>query len=153
MNLEFCKATLNDIAQMQQLVAAEVGKGIILNRNDNEVATNIRSYILAKQGSNVVAFCALHIHNTALAEVRSLVVAESCWGQGIGSRLVQECLKEAARLCVREILALTYEKPFFEKLGFIEVPKNTLPDDKIWTDCIKCKHFPQCNEVSLIKTL
>lgn len=153
MSLEFCKATLDDVAQMQRLVSNEVQQGIILNRNDNEVATNIRSYTLARQGAELVAFCALHIHNTKLAEVRSLVVGSSYRGRGIGSMLVEECLKEAAFLRIREILALTYEKLFFEKLGFIEVPKHTLPDDKIWTDCIKCKHFPQCNEVSLIKTL
>ena len=26
-------------------------------------------------------------------------------------------------------------------------------DTKIWADCIKCKHFPICNEVSLIINL
>ncbi|PHQ55600.1 MAG: GNAT family N-acetyltransferase, partial [Sulfurimonas sp.] len=34
-----------------------------------------------------------------------------------------------------------------------EIPKESLPEHKIWADCIKCKHFPICNEVSLIKTL
>lgn len=153
MNIQLTKATLDDVKQMQQLVFEEVQNGIILSRNENEVATNIRSYTLARRGEKIVGFCALHIHNIQLAEVRSLVVDSTLRGQGVGSMLVKSCLKEAKALCLQEVLALTYEKLFFENLGFIEVPKNTLPDDKIWTDCIKCKHFPQCNEVSLIKTL
>jgi amino-acid N-acetyltransferase len=48
---------------------------------------------------------------------------------------------------------LTYQQRFFERLGFEEIPKESIPEHKIWADCIKCKHFPVCNEVSLIKTL
>ena len=35
----------------------------------------------------------------------------------------------------------------------VEIQKELLPEHKIWADCIKCKHFPICNEVSLIKNL
>jgi amino-acid N-acetyltransferase len=50
-------------------------------------------------------------------------------------------------------LTLTYQKEFFEKLGFVEIPKESIPDKKIWADCIKCKFFPNCNEIALIKHL
>ena len=45
------------------------------------------------------------------------------------------------------------KKEFFEKNGFVEIPKENIPEHKIWADCIKCKHFPICNEISLIKTI
>jgi amino-acid N-acetyltransferase len=66
---------------------------------------------------------------------------------------VQKCLDEAISLGLQKVLSLTYQHEFFEKLGFVEIPKESLPEHKIWADCIKCKHFPICNEVSLIKTL
>lgn len=151
--VEFCKAKLSDIQNMQKLVIPEVEAGLILARSSDEIATNIRSYILAKEDGEIVGFCALHIHTPSLAEIRSLVVKESRRGQKIGESLVLKAIEEAGILGLQKVLSLTYRQKFFENLGFVEIPKESLPEHKIWADCIKCKHFPVCNEVSLIKTL
>lgn len=153
MSFEYRKATLHDIEAMQSLVKPEIESGVILMRTDNELATNIRSYILAFDAKVLVGFAALHIHTPQLAEVRSLVVAKEYRGKCVGSSIVEMAIDEAKKLGLAEVLALTYCQAFFEKLGFIEIPKESLPEHKIWADCIKCKHFPVCNEVSLIKTL
>jgi amino-acid N-acetyltransferase len=153
MQIRYSKATLGDITKMQELVFPEVESGIILPRSNDEIATNIRSYQLAFDGETLVAFCALHIHTSSLAEIRSLIVKENYRGQKIGENLINRCLAEAVVLGLKRILALTYRQSFFERLGFIETPKESLPEHKIWADCIKCKHFPVCNEVSLIKDL
>lgn len=151
--VEFCKAKLSDIQNMQKLLVPEVESGLILARSSDETATNIRSYILAKEGGEIVGFCALHIHTSSLAEIRSLVVKESERGRKIGEGLVLRAIEEARILGLQKVLSLTYRQQFFENLGFVEIPKESLPEHKIWADCIKCKHFPICNEVSLIKTL
>ncbi len=151
--VEFCKAKLSDIENMQKLVIPEVELGLILARSSDEIATNIRSYILAKENGEIVGFCALHIHTPSLAEIRSLVVKESRRGRQIGENLVLKAIEEARTLGLQKVLSLTYRQKFFENLGFVEIPKESLPEHKIWADCIKCKHFPVCNEVSLIKTL
>ena len=153
MKIELTNAKLSDIQEMQKLVAAEVEAGVILARSSDEIATNIRSYILAKDDSEIVGFCALHIHTPTLAEIRSLVVKDGRRGQGIGQSLVTKATDNAKILGLHKVLSLTYKQSFFENLGFIEIPKESLPEHKIWADCIKCKHFPICNEVSLIKTL
>lgn len=153
MKIEFRKATLADIPKMRELVRPEVESGIILDRSEDEIATNIRSYTLAFNGSELVGFCALHIHTSYLAEVRSLIVKDGYRGQKIGEELIRKLLDEGKSLGLQKVLSLTYRQSFFERLGFIEIPKETLPEHKIWADCIKCKHFPICNEVSLIKTL
>lgn len=152
-NIEFKKATLKDIEAMQKLVQPEVESGVILARNSDEIATNIRSYTLAFKDAELVAFCALHIHTVELAEVRSLIVKENLRGLKIGEKLVNKCLDETESLGLKKVLCLTYKKSFFERLGFVEIPKESLPEHKIWADCIKCKYFPVCNEVSLIKNL
>ena len=153
MQIEYVKAKLSDIANMQALIAPEVESGVILPRSDDECATNIRSYLLAYNGDELVGFCALHIHTASLAEIRSLIVKEDKRGKNIGENLVLKSLEEAKKLKLRKVLCLTYKQSFFEKLGFFEIPKESLPEHKIWADCIKCKHFPVCNEVSLIKEL
>jgi amino-acid N-acetyltransferase len=151
--IEYKKAKLSDIDAMQKLVAPQVESGIILDRTNDEISTNIRSYTLVFDSDELVGFCALHVHSPSLAEIRSLIIKENLRGQKIGTGLISKVLDEGVELGLQKVLSLTYEKEFFEKLGFIEIPKESLPEHKIWADCIKCKHFPVCNEVSLIKIL
>ncbi|KIM10580.1 MAG: acetyltransferase [Sulfuricurvum sp. PC08-66] len=152
-NVVFTKATLTDIPAMQALLWPYVEGGIILARSDDETATNIRSYILARQEGAIVGFLALHIHSPRLAEIRSLIVRDDLHGKGIGTQMIQEAIVEARKLGIQELLALTYAEHFFVRLGFEVIPKESLPDHKIWADCIKCRHFPVCNEISLTKKL
>ncbi len=151
MMIELKKATLSDIPSMQALVTGEVKDGIILNRTEDEVATNIRSYVLAKEGDRLVGYTALHVHSKRLAEIRSLIVDEHYRGQKVGQRMVNFTLDEAKKLGVEEdVLVLTYLPLFFQKLGFVEINKEEIPEHKIWADCIKCIHFPICNEIALV---
>lgn len=151
--IKYQKARLSDIKYMQELVKDEVQKGTILFRSSDEMATNIRSYVIAKKDEEIVGFGALHFHAYNLAEVRSLIVSDKCRGEGIGKELVEHMIEEGKYLDVEKIFTLTYVKSFFESLGFQEIPKEALPAHKIWADCIKCKHFPVCDEVALIKTI
>ncbi len=152
--IELVKAKLSDIPAMQAMVVSEVKDGIILNRTEDEVATNIRSYVLAKEGNKLVGYTALHIHSKRLAEIRSLIVDEAYRGQKVGQRMVQFALDEAKDIGVEEdVLVLTYLPQFFLKLNFIEINKEVIPEHKIWADCIKCIHFPICNEVALVYKL
>ena len=151
--MNFLKAKLSDIPLMQSIVKDEVESGTILYRSDDEIATNIRSYLVAKDEDRVIGYGALHIHTKELAEVRSLVIDLKYRGKGVGKELVKRLLKEGKELGIKRVFTLTYQKEFFEKLGFLEIAKESLPEQKIWADCIKCKHFPVCNEVSLIINL
>jgi len=153
MQITYKKANLSNIHEMRELVLPEIENGIILDRSEDEIATNIRSYTLAYCENELIGFTALHVHTTDLGEVRSLIVKDGFRGQKVGENLVLNSLEEAQSLGIKRILSLTYKQAFFERLGFIEIPKESLPEHKIWADCIKCKHFPVCNEVSLIKTL
>ncbi len=153
MNVCYHSAKLTDVKAMQELVLPEVKSGKILFRSDDEISTNIRSYTLATKDNELLGFVALHIHAPDLAEVRSLIVTEKARGQGVGQELVKNTLIEAKELEVQKVFTLTYEQRFFEKLNFTEIPKESLPEHKIWADCIKCKHFPICDEIALIIAL
>jgi len=147
------KPKLTDIPSMQSIVQEYVKNGIILPRSDDEIATNIRSYTLALVDGELAGYVALHIHSQTLAEIRSLIVQDRFRGLGIGKELVRRALEEARELGVKEVLSLTYSKEFFQKLGFEEIEKEKIPEHKIWQDCIKCIHFPVCNEVAMMKTI
>ncbi len=151
--IDYLFATLEDIKDMQHLVAPEVQSGVILARSDDEIATNIRSYIIAKSDEKLLGFGALHFHTQKLGEIRSLVVSDAVRGQGVGKNIVKKLLKSAQSLKAKQVFTLTYQRDFFEKLGFVEIPKEDLPAHKIWADCIKCKFFPICDEIALIRTI
>ena len=145
----YFKPTIKHIQQMQELVLADVDNGNILVRSESEMATTIRSYTVVYDENKLVGFVALHIHSITLAEIRSLVVKDSYRGKGIGKKLIQSCINESKNIELEELLVLTYKQALFEKFGFEVIEKASIPDTKIWADCIKCKHFPICDEISL----
>lgn len=148
--IKLTKAKPSDISSMQMLVKPQVDAGVILARSDDEIATNIRSYILALDDDKIIGFGALQIIAPDLAEIRSLIVDENYRAKKIGSKIVNALLDEAKELGLKRIFALTYAQGFFESLGFKMIEKNELPAQKIWSDCVRCKLFPICNEKALM---
>jgi len=151
--MKIVKPTLNNIIDIQTILKPYVDEGIILNRDEDEIASNIRSYVLAYKNNIPIAVGALHIFSPFLGEIRSLAVDKNFQGKGVGKKIVNTLLDEAKKIGLKEVLVLTYQKDFFEKLGFREISKESIPDKKIWADCIKCKFFPNCNETALITSL
>jgi amino-acid N-acetyltransferase len=149
----FFKPTVKNIADMQNLVLSEVTNGNILDRSSSEMATTIRSYTVVYHDDLLVGFVALHIHTPSLAEIRSLVVHNEYRGQGIGSELILKAMSEAKQLDLEKILVLTYQQQLFTKYGFNIIEKESIPETKIWLDCVKCKHFPICDEIALLKEI
>lgn len=150
MEVKFIKPDVTFISSMQELVKAEVENGNILLRTEDEMANTIRSYIIVEVDGVIAGFTALHIHSARLAEVRSLVVSKKYRGLELGNKLVEECIKEGRQYKLEQILSLTYAQGFFEKSGFRVIEKEAIPEHKIWADCIRCKHFPICDEIAMV---
>ena len=149
----FLKPTVKNIPDMQTLVMSEVTNGNILDRNSSEMATTIRSYTVVYHDDLLVGFVALHIHTPKLAEIRSLVVHDKYREKGIGSELIAKAISEAKQLDLEQVLVLTYQAALFSKFDFKIIEKESIPETKIWLDCVKCKHFPICDEIALIKEI
>lgn len=150
MEVKFIKPDVTFISSMQELVKAEVENGNILLRTEDEMANTIRSYIIVEVDGVIAGFTALHIHSARLAEVRSLVISKKYRGLELGNKLVEECIKEGRQYKLEQILSLTYAQGFFEKSGFRVIEKEAIPEHKIWADCIRCKHFPICDEIAMV---
>ena len=100
----------------------------------------------------VVGVCGLSIVWANLAEVVSLVVAPEARGRKLGKRLAQACLDEAEALGIRRVMTLTYERGFFESLGFTVVDRQALPL-KVWSECVRCPKNQACDEIAMIREL
>jgi amino-acid N-acetyltransferase len=153
LEVKFYKPDVSHINTMQELVKAEVDNGNILLRTHDEMANTIRSYTLVEVDGIIAGFTALHIHSSRLAEVRSLVVSQNFRGLKLGQKLVEECIKEGRKYKLEQILSLTYAEGFFRSVGFRVIDKDQIPEHKIWADCIRCKHFPVCDEVAMVYDL
>jgi amino-acid N-acetyltransferase len=146
------KARLDDVKEIQRLIKQYSTRGDILPRSLSELYDHLRDFFVFIRNRKVTGICALHICWDDLAEIRSLAVEEEDQSQGIGTKLIRACLKESNLLGVKRVFALTYQPEFFERMGFKKVDKNILPH-KIWTDCLKCVKFPDCDEIALVKEL
>jgi amino-acid N-acetyltransferase len=121
----------------------------MLARPLSELYEGIRDFLVVREGEQVVACAALHVDWADLAEIRSLAVAEGKKLTGIGAGLVKACLEEAATLGIETIFCFTYKPDFFRRQGFVDIDKMELPR-KVWTDCLRCPKFPNCDETALI---
>jgi len=146
------KAKLKDVKEIQRLIKLYSGRGEILPRSLSELYDDLRDFFVSVRNRKVVGICALHICWDDLAEVRSLVVLEEARNRGVGAKLVEACLRESEEMGVKRVFALTYQPEFFGKLGFKIVDKAVLPH-KIWTDCLKCVKFPDCDEIAVVKEM
>jgi len=144
------KARMGDVKAIQKLIAEYARKGDMLPRSLSEIYENLRDYfVFVENDGEVIGSAAVHLMWEDLAEVRSLAVRDDRMRRGVGTQLVEACISEAIVLGITRIFALTYKPLFFEKLGFKQVDKAELPH-KIWSDCLKCSKFPDCDEVALV---
>ena len=152
-NIRLRKARVGDVKAIQALLRDCASKGQLLPRSLTHLYKHIRDFHVAElEDGRLAACCGLSIVWDDLAEICSLVVAESFRGQGLGRRIVRLCLGEADSLGVQRAFALTYQEAFFKKLGFVEVDKDVLPQ-KIWADCIHCPKYPDCDETAVLLNL
>jgi amino-acid N-acetyltransferase len=145
------KAIMRDVKPIQKLLEVYAAKGLLLPRSLSELYGYLRDYyvFIPDQGSEPIGTCALHLCWEDLAEIKSLAVDEAFSNQKIGTQLVEACVSEAITLGLYKIFALTYRVDFFKRLGFTVVDKSLLPH-KIWSDCLKCVKFPECDEMAVL---
>ncbi|MBI5827713.1 MAG: N-acetyltransferase [Deltaproteobacteria bacterium] len=146
------KAVLNDAESIYSLIEYFAKKGGMLHRPLADIYDSLRDFFVYEEDGRVTGTCALHISGPDMGEIRSLAVSEDRRGRGIGRKLVTACLDEARSIGLKSVFALTYQVGFFHRLGFRGIKKEVLPS-KIWSDCVKCVKFPNCDENAVIVDL
>ena len=145
-------ASMQDIPALLALINDYATQGIMLPRTEFEMAENIRDFVVAYAGENLVACGALHFYSPTVAEVRSLAVHPSCKGQNLGHDIVMALEHEAIRHKLQSLFAFTYVEGFFRKMGYNVVDRGELPL-KAWKDCLRCPKFQACDEIAMVKIL
>lgn len=142
------RARIEDVPAIAAIMADYVAQGVLLPRPVSELFQSIREFWVAEENGSVIATAALRLLWRDLGEVRSLAVRPDSHGKGLGAALVAAVVADARALGLPRVIALTREVEFFEKSGFVVVPRETLPR-KVWTDCMKCPRRHACDEVAV----
>ncbi len=146
------KARVDDAPAIHELVNRFARREQMLPLPLGLVYERLRDFFVCERRGRVVGCGALHVVWEDLAEVRSLAVQREYQRRGIGSALFRACIGEAPKLGVTRIFTLTFVPDFFQKMGMVQVAKETLPH-KVWSDCVRCPRFPNCDEVALVADL
>ena len=146
------KALISDVEKIQKITNHFAAKDLMLPRSLSEIYENLRDFYVVIGDNKLLGCGALHITWEDYGEILSLAVEPEMVRQGIGSNILKACEEEARALGLNKLITLTYVPEFFESHGFVRVKKSTLPH-KIWSMCIKCPKFPECDEIPLVKKI
>ena len=150
--IEVRKAAMHDIPALLELINGYASKGIMLARTEFEMSENMRDFMVAYAGNQLVGCGALHFYSPTVGEIRSLAVAESHKTHGIGRMVVDSLVYEAKLYGLDAVFAFTYVPRFFARVGFNEVERGELPL-KAWKDCLRCPKFHACDEIAVVRVL
>ncbi|RJX29320.1 MAG: N-acetyltransferase [Dethiobacter sp.] len=146
----FRRARMSDVDSMAALINSYAQKGLMLHRTVPSLYQRIRDYTIIEKDGLIIGVGGLHILWKDLAEICSVAIHSQYINNGLGLALVDKLLQESRELGTEKVFTLTYQPGFFEKCGFMRIDKESLPQ-KVWTECVNCPKFPNCDEVALIK--
>jgi amino-acid N-acetyltransferase len=147
------KAKATDVPAIYSILRGFSTQGLLLPRSYVNIYESLQTFYVARapeDPSTVVGVAALQVAWNNLAEVRSLAVLEEHRGKGYGQALTLAVESDARSLAIERMFVLTYVPNFFLKMGYEIVSLEYLPQ-KIWAVCFNCVHYPDCQEVSLVK--
>ncbi|MHB1355635.1 MAG: N-acetyltransferase [Anaerolineae bacterium] len=150
--ITFHKLTVQDVPLVANLINGYANLGLMLPRSQHKLYQFLRDFVGAWDGDQLVGCGALALIWEELGEIRSLAVLPEWRSRGVGRAMIAYLLEDARAMGLTRVFALTYQQTFFAKLGFLEVPRETLPH-KIWGDCLDCPKFPKCDEIAMILDL
>lgn len=110
------KATLEDVDGIKAVIDENLDK--LLPRTRDEIIELMDSWYVIDDDGHIAGCVCLEVYSPKIAEIRSLAVAATSRGQDYGTMLVNQCIADARRRNIRQILVVTSTPEFFEKLNF-----------------------------------
>jgi len=127
-NSEFivAQATLDHVEGISKLLKQYSKMGNVLPRTEGDITDNIKDFKVVLDTGNTVVACGALEHFT--------------------EELIETAAKKHG---AKRLMALTYSVGFFTKLGFEVVEKEIFPE-KIWSICVNCYKFKNCDETAVV---
>ena len=146
------QAKYEEAESIQNLLRIFSETGKVLFRSLDDITENILSFWIYEKNNDIAGVYSLKTGWGRFVELRSLVVDPQYSNQGIGTKMVEESIKNALLTDCDTLFVLTYAVPMFARLGFRVVDKEKLPH-KVWNDCNACLHQENCDETAMVISL
>ncbi|GAA3061945.1 amino-acid N-acetyltransferase [Actinokineospora globicatena] len=114
------RARATDVRAMKAVIDTYVGK-VLLAKPLVTLYEDIQEFWVAEAGGELVGCGALHVLWEDIAEIRTIAVAPSARGTGVGHALVRQLVDVARELGLGRIFVLTFETDFFARHGFVAI--------------------------------
>ena len=135
---------------MYNLIEHYAKEGKLLLRTPASLYENLLNFYVAEEDGKVVGVGSIYVYDEKLSEIRSLAVDPAYQGKGIGKKITEQVIADTKELGIKDIISLTYQVEFFEKLGFEVVDKENIPQ-KVRKDCLNCPKFFACDEIAMVR--
>ncbi|HEY1575098.1 MAG TPA: amino-acid N-acetyltransferase [Pseudonocardiaceae bacterium] len=114
------RARIADVRRIKALVD-HYGGQVLLAKELVTLYEAVQEFWVAELDGSVVGCGALHVLWEDLAEVRTVAVAPSAAGQGVGHAVVGRLVDLARELGLARVFVLTFETEFFGRHGFVKI--------------------------------
>lgn len=125
-----------DVRAIRALVDTYSLKRRLLAKETVTLYEDVQEFFVAVDGEQVVGCGSLHVLWEDLAEVRTVAVAESHVGRGVGSAILDAIVERARNLGLRRLFCLTFETEFFGRHGFQEI-EGTPVDPEVYLQLLR----------------
>ena len=133
---ELRRARTSDVPGIRALVDVYAPQRRLLSKPTVTLYEDVQEFFVAVDGPHVVGCGALHVMWEDLAEVRTLAVAPSAAGKGVGAALLERLVDNALELGVRRLFCLTFEVDFFVHHGFDPIEEE-LVDTEVQLELLR----------------
>ena len=124
------KARLDDIGGLLELIRPLEQAGMLRPRTHETIELDIDDYTVAERDGMIIACAALHTYGE-MAELACLAVHPDYRTQGLGERLLEGAMVEAARRGCRRLFVLTTQAMhWFIERGFRAGRTDDLPEER-----------------------
>ncbi len=131
MSITIRPITEADAPAISTLVNGFAAQNLMLPRSEAQVLLALQDFLVADVDGRVIGCGSLIELTPALAEIRSLAVADDCHSRGLGGQIVGALLDLARQRGLDQVCALTLRPNFFQRQGFQIVDRWNLTP-KIW---------------------
>ncbi len=114
-------ARTDDVTSIEALIEPFVRQRILLGKDPVVLYEAIQQFVVAEVDGQVVGCGALHVMWRDLGEIRTVAVAESHRGHGVGAAVVAALESNARELGLTRLFCLTFETGFFGARGYDEI--------------------------------
>ncbi len=124
------RARTADVAAIKSIVDIYAGSGRKLLAKDLlTLYEDVQEFLVGEDGARIIACGALHVLWADLGEIRTLAVHPDRRGEQVGAAVLDELVTTARELGLRRLFALTFQRDFFARHGFIEIDGTPVGPD------------------------